>query len=143
MLTPPPHPERQSCCSHSADGGNGGSEGAKAAARVPCCLWLTSLVPTTLALAIPDSHKKEQRPTNTIKGDVGQEEAGVEAGGPEQVLQRVEENSGLRARMTRPFRLRRLGALDRSRPLSGPWFSQPGQGTGFLPCQVNMEVQVP
>ena len=66
-------PGRQYCCPHSADGNTEGrGQGA-----------LLLVMPN---LAIPDSHKEEQRPRNAIEGDVRQEETGVEAGSPEQVL---------------------------------------------------------
>jgi hypothetical protein len=42
--------------------------------------------PAIWNLAIPDSNKEEECPRDTVEGDVGQEEARVEAGGPEQVL---------------------------------------------------------
>lgn len=54
--------------------------------RVPCHLCETSPLPVTLNLAIPDSNKEEQCPSGTIEGRVGQEEAGVETGSPQQVL---------------------------------------------------------
>lgn len=66
-------PGRQYCCPHSADGNTEVcDQGA-----------LLIIMPN---LAIPDSHKEEQCPRNAVEGDIGQEEAGVEAGGPEQVL---------------------------------------------------------
>lgn len=38
-----------------------------------------------VALQDPDSNKEEEYPRDTIEGDVGQEEVGVDAGGPEKV----------------------------------------------------------
>lgn len=54
--------------------------------RIPCHLCETSPLPVTLNLVIPDSNKEEQCPSGTIEGGVGQEEAGVETGSPQQVL---------------------------------------------------------
>lgn len=54
--------------------------------------------PLHLNLVLPDSNKEEQHPRNAVKRDVGQKEADIEAGSPEQVLQRrVEEGRRLRA----------------------------------------------
>lgn len=54
--------------------------------RAPCHPCKTAPLSVTPNLAIPDSNKEEQCPSDTIEGRVGQEESGVETGSPQQVL---------------------------------------------------------
>lgn len=55
-------------------------------AKAHCHLCETSPLPNPLSLAIPDSNEEEQCPSGPVEGRVGQEEAGVETGSPQQVL---------------------------------------------------------
>lgn len=90
-------PREAALLSPSCRWGNGGSDtGGLWSGSPAACVWPPHL-PAIPNLAIPDSDEEEQRPRNAVEGDIAQEEARVEAGSPEQVLQRrVEEGRGPR-----------------------------------------------
>lgn len=68
------------------DGGRGRVEAAQNCGQGHLLLVCHLPTPAIPVLAIPDSNKEQQCPRDTVEGDIGQEEAGVEAGSPEQVL---------------------------------------------------------
>lgn len=82
------HPRQAALLSPYCRWGRGGSEhGGLWLVSPAACVWPLQLQALP-SLAVPDGNEEEQGPREAVEGGVAQEEAGVEAGRPQQVLQR-------------------------------------------------------